>query len=168
MDNIAGLFLIRSIAGLTRIAYTENLPKRFSEWQKSSPWPLEVIATVTDTATVNAMRPLLQPLLTEEDCQRHSVWSPALIGALLKRKWADKQHRGDWYVLDHDDIRSLPFEGFLADVEITAGAERQAGTQTNHGDHAHSLTTKLTNSVLHLKTSVARWSPWRVQHRRMS
>ena len=96
---------MRGEHGLTRIAHTNDLRKRMSEWKAASPFPLHVIAAVT---TPRNTTDLVQWLMKRgADCRPTDMSS---VHGALKRALTHLHVNGEWYALDDSTLDSIPAE----------------------------------------------------------
>ena len=87
--------MVSNSSGLTRIAHTQDLGKRWSEWQGASPFPLHVVAAVT---TPKVTTDLVQWLKGRgADCNPMDIRS---VYNMLKKTLAHLRVSGKWYALD--------------------------------------------------------------------
>ena len=103
--KISGVVIVRGEKGLVRIAHTQDVRKRMSEWQAASPTELKIVG-----------------LIREEYARNFYAWTYCFEGnrtdwngsrgvyKWLKSHFAPRCVNRDWFALDDKAILSLPFE----------------------------------------------------------
>ena len=100
--KVSGIFMVSNGQGLTRIAHTQNLRKRWSEWQGASPLPLHVVAAVATPKTTTDLVQWLKGRGT--DCNPMDTRS---VHGVLRKTMAHLHVSGEWYALDDTTLSSI-------------------------------------------------------------
>ena len=116
----SGTFFLSEPHGLTRIVYTSDIDKRWSEWWYSSPYHLRMIGMITTNETAIAVADSIRwGLDTRASDYEVDTWksfrgdqdfNPKTIKRVLQWHFDDLSTGRYWYKLREWMIKALPLE----------------------------------------------------------
>jgi len=117
MAKDSGVFFVRG-NNMIRVVKTNDLQKRFSEWQAASPYPLTIVGKITTAATAKVVGEWLQNvgLLPRmggmTDNWRGNECDIMQAHDFLKIALHRFRVRGEWYDLNQAILATVPCERF--------------------------------------------------------
>ena len=117
LNENVGHFFVKGGHGLTRIVYTTDLRKRWSEWQAASPFDLTLVGMVTNNDSRLALGQTILHRLYAKGAH-HLAWvcvhpearTHGLFAAVVKLCFEERRVRGDWFALDDTTLQQLRLE----------------------------------------------------------
>lgn len=106
MAKQSGIFFIGNGQGMTRIARTNDLNKRMSEWQAASPFALKVVGSIT----TREVRGHTARWLTPSQDTRLAEASEADVFNGLRRHFSAMRVSGDWYMINEQTLLDMPIQ----------------------------------------------------------